>query len=230
MNLLIVDDEPLARAELLRLLGELLPGFRGTEAANLTEARSALLRETFDGIFVDMELGGSCGLDLLPDAKTSGTPVVVSTAHERFAVDAFDGEVVDYLLKPVEISRLFRAITKISRQQKTGEDEVILLSDQSHCWPVKPASLLMVEAEGSYSTVTFADRKPLTVCRSLKEMEQVLPGRSFIRANRSQIVNLKQVQVIHRQGSGKMVAQLNGHGEIEFSRRQAQSFRARFFA
>ena len=229
MNLLIVDDEPLARAELLRLFGELLPGFRGTEAANLTEARAALLRETFDGIFVDMELGGACGLELLPDAKACNTPVVVSTAHERFAVDAFDGEVVDYLLKPVEVPRLFRAISKISRQQKDGRDVVILLSDQTHCWPVRPSSLLMVEAEGSYCTVTFTDRKPLTVCRSLKEMEQLLAGGSFIRANRGQIVNLKQVQVIHRQGTGKMVADLKEHGEIEFSRRQAQAFRSRFF-
>ena len=95
MNLLIVDDEPLARAELLRLFAELLPGFQGTEAATLAEARTAMLRESFDGIFVDMEMGGTCGLELLPDARITGTPVVITTAHERFAVDAFEGEVID---------------------------------------------------------------------------------------------------------------------------------------
>ena len=210
MNLLIVDDEPLARAELLRLCGELIPGFSGTEAATLTEARAAMLREDYDGIFVDMELSGSCGLDLLPDARASGTPVVVSTAHERFAVDAFGGEVMDYLLKPVELSRLFRAIAKISRHRKSEQDELIL------------------EADGSYCVVKFTDRKPLTVSRSLKEMEQMFVGLPFIRANRSQIVNLRQIQVIHRQGTGRMLAELDGQEEIEFSRRQAQAFRSRF--
>ncbi len=228
MNLLIVDDEPLARAELLRLCGELIPGFSGTEAATLTEARAAMLREDYDGIFVDMELSGSCGLDLLPDARASGTPVVVSTAHERFAVDAFGGEVMDYLLKPVELSRLFRAIAKISRHRKSEQDELILLSDQNHCWPVKPANILMIEADGSYCVVKFTDRKPLTVSRSLKEMEQMFVGLPFIRANRSQIVNLRQIQVIHRQGTGRMLAELDGQEEIEFSRRQAQAFRSRF--
>ena len=230
MNLLIVDDEPLARAELLRLFGELLPGFRGTEAANLPEARAALLKEAFDGVFVDMELGGSCGMDLLPEARATGTPVVITTAHERFAVEAFDVGVVDYLLKPVELPRLFRAISRLPRHRRTGNEEILLLSDQSNCWPVRPADILLVEAEGSYTVVKMANRKPLTVCRSLKEIEQMLGEEHFIRANRGQIVNLRQIRVIHRQGSGRMIARLEEHGEIEFSRRQAQAFRARFSA
>ncbi|MCW1914558.1 LytTR family DNA-binding domain-containing protein [Luteolibacter sp. GHJ8] len=228
MNLLIVDDEPLARAELLRLCGELLPGFRSTEASNLAEARSALLRESFDGVLLDMELGGYSGLDLIPDAKASGTPVVISTAHERFAVDAYDADVVDYLLKPVEVPRLFRAITKLSKMQKQQGDELVLLSDQCNCWPVKPSSILLVEAEGSYCKVLFTDRKELTVSRSLKEMEQMLATHSFIRANRGQMVNLNLIKVIHRQSSGRLVAELEGHEDIEFSRRQAQAFRSKF--
>ena len=228
MNLLIVDDEPLARAELMRLFGELLPGFHGIEAANLPEARSALLREAFDGIFVDMELAGSCGMDLLPEARATGTPVIITTAHERYAIEAFDVGVIDYLLKPVESARLFRALSRIPKAKRSENDDVILLSDQANCWPVRPADILMVEAEGSYSVVKFAGRKPLTVCRSLKEIELFLEGHPFIRANRSQIVNLRQIQVIHRQGTGRMIARIEGHGEIEFSRRQAQAFRSRF--
>jgi len=228
MNLLIVDDEPLARAELMRLFGELLPGFRGTEAANLPEARTALLREAFDGVFVDMELAGSCGMDLLPEARATGTPVVITTAHERYAVEAFEVGVIDYLLKPVELPRLFRAISRLPKSRRSGQEDMILLSDQSNCWPVRPSDILMVEAEGSYSIVKFPDKKPLTVCRSLKDIEQMLGEDHFIRANRGQIVNLRQIRVIHRQGSGRMVAHLDGHGEIEFSRRQAQAFRSRF--
>ena len=210
------------------MFGELLPGFHGVAVASLPEARTALLTEAFDGVFVDMDLAGACGMDLVPEARSMGTPVVITTAHERFAVEAFDVGVVDYLLKPVEASRLFRAISRLPKNRRSTQDEMILLSDQSNCWPVKPADILMVEAEGSYSVVRLAHKKPLTVCRSLKEIENMLGEDTFIRANRGQIVNLRQIQVIHRQGSGRMIARLEGHGEIEFSRRQAQAFRSRF--
>jgi two-component system, LytTR family, response regulator len=175
-----------------------------------------------------MEMGGTCGLDLLPDARMTGTPVVITTAHERFAVDAFEGEVIDYLLKPVEQNRLFRAIARISRQRETAAGDFIILTDQLHCWPVDPAKIPMIEAEGSYCMVHFLDRKPLTVSRSLKEIEQLLGGHAFIRANRGQIVNLHHIEVIHRPGMGRMIAEVRGHGEIEFSRRQAQAFRLKF--
>lgn len=228
MNLLIVDDEPLARAELIRLFGELLPRFHGVEAASLAEARSALLDGDFDAAFVDIELGGSSGLEFIPDATAAGTPVVIVTAHDRYAVQAFDGGALDYLLKPIESSRLYRAIARISRNKRVPLQDLLILNDQTHCWPVRPTDIILVEAEGSYSSVNFADRKPLVVCHSLKEIEQLLEPHSFVRANRSQLVNLQRLQVIHREASGRMIGTLAGHGEIEFSRRQAKSLRSRF--
>jgi two-component system LytT family response regulator len=228
MNLLIVDDEPLARAELIRLLGEMLPGFHGVEAASLNEARSALLGGDFQAAFVDIDLGGSSGLDFIPDATAAGTSVVIVTAHDRYAVQAFDGGALDYLLKPIESSRLYRSIARIPRNKPAIPQDLLILNDQSNCWPVRPADILLVEAEGSYTSVKFADRKPLVVCHSLKEIEQLLEAYSFVRANRSQLVNLQRLQVIHRDASGRMIATVDGHGEIEFSRRQAKALRARF--
>lgn len=228
MNLLIVDDEPLARAELIRLLGEMLPGFHGVEAASLNEARSALLGGDFQAAFVDIDLGGSSGLDFIPDATAAGTPVVIVTAHDRYAVQAFDGGALDYLLKPIESSRLYRSIARIPRNKPAIPQDLLILNDQSNCWPVRPADILLVEAEGSYTSVKFADRKPLVVCHSLKEIEQLLEAYSFVRANRSQLVNLQRLQVIHRDASGRMTATVDGHGDVEFSRRQAKALRARF--
>lgn len=228
MNLLIVDDEPLARAELIRLFGEMLPGFHGVEAATLNEARSALLGGDFQAAFVDIDLGGSSGLDFIPDATAAGTPVVIVTAHDRYAVQAFDGGALDYLLKPIESSRLYRSIARIPRNKPAALQDLLILSDQNNCWPIRPAEILLVEAEGSYTFVKFADRKPLVVCHSLKEIEQLLEPYSFVRANRSQLVNLQRLQVIHREASGRMTATIDGHGEVEFSRRQAKALRARF--
>lgn len=228
MNLLIVDDEPLARAELLRLLGELLPGMKSTEASGPTDARAALLGASFDCVFVDMDLPGGCGLDLIPDIRAAGSSTIITTAHERFAIDAFRVGALDYLLKPVELRRLFEAVSRIPKVGKRSDPGILLLSDQSNCWPVKPSEILSVEADGSCCTVNFVQRKSLTICRSLKEIEEMLGGHPFIRANRNQLINLDRVEVIHRQGGGKMTAHLDQNTEIEFSRRQSQAFRSRF--
>jgi two-component system LytT family response regulator len=206
----------------------MLPGFHGVEAASLNEARSALLGGDFQAAFVDIDLGGSSGLDFIPDATAAGTSVVIVTAHDRYAVQAFDGGALDYLLKPIESSRLYRSIARIPRNKPAIPQDLLILNDQSNCWPVRPADILLVEAEGSYTSVKFADRKPLVVCHSLKEIEQLLEAYSFVRANRSQLVNLQRLQVIHRDASGRMIATVDGHGEIEFSRRQAKALRARF--
>ena len=228
MNLLIVDDEPLARAEIGRLCSELFPDFRGTETANLTQARAALLREEFDAVFVDLDLAGTSGLDLLPDAETSGVPAIVVTAHDHLALDAYYGVAVDYLIKPIDPGRLFRSLAKISKGRARLSREWVLLSDHANCWPVQPAQLLMAEAEGSYTVIRLSGRRPLTICRPLKDIEKMLEPHDFIRANRGQLVNLRKVLVIQRQPNGRMLAQLEDHGEIEFSRRQAQAFRGRF--
>lgn len=228
MNLLIVDDEPLARAELLRLFAELLPDARAVEASNSTSARSALLGGSFDCVIVDMDLPGECGLDLIPDILAAGASAIIATAHERFAVDAFRVGALDYLLKPIELPRLFQAISRVPKLDNKGDQERLLLSDQSNCWPVKQSDITTVEADGSCCTVHFVNRKPVTICRSLKELEDLLGSGRFIRANRNQLVNLDRVDVIHRHGGGKMTAQLGPEIEVEFSRRQSQAFRSRF--
>jgi two-component system LytT family response regulator len=228
MNFLIIDDEPLARAELIRLFSEISPDIKGVEASSLAEARAALLTADFEGAFVDMDVAGHCGLDFLSDARTAGTPVVVVTAHERYAVDAFDRGASDYLLKPVESQRLYRAIMRIQRQKKPDSPDLLFLSDQSNCWPVNPEDVLLAEAEGSYTVVSFGERKPLTVCHTLKEIEALLAPHSFVRANRSQLVNLRRIQVLRRESTGRLAASIEGYGEVEFSRRQAKALRSRF--
>jgi two-component system LytT family response regulator len=228
MNLLIVDDEALARAELVRLCTELVPGFSCTEAATLPQARSALLKESFDAAFIDIELAGADGMDLLQDAEAAGSAAIIVTAHDHRALAAYDGGALDYLMKPVEPGRLFRALSKVAKFRQQSIRDWLLLSDQTNCWPVQPSQILMVEAEGSYTVVHFAGRPALTVCRPAKDIEAQLDRGTFIRANRGQLVNLKHVEVLHRLPSGKMVARLAGVGEIVFSRRQARAFRGRF--
>ena len=117
---------------------------------------------------------------------------------------------------------------RVSRRQAPAPQDLLILNDQTRCWPVNPADIMVVEAEGSYSVVRFRDRKPLMVCHALKEIESLLEPHSFVRANRSQIVNLKRIHVIHREASGRLAATIEEFGDVEFSRRQAKALRSRF--
>jgi two-component system, LytTR family, response regulator len=225
---LIVDDEELARAELRRQMTGLLPSLTIFDAGNIKEAREKMLTHSLDCIFLDLELPGGHGMTLLPEIKTKGIPVIVTTAHEQFAVDAFDADATDYLLKPIEKARLARAISRIPTMEEKVDTRVIVLGDQSNCWPLHSEEIIMAESEGSYVKLHLKDRKPILLTRTLKEIEHLLCPPLFVRVNRSQIVQLHHLKHIRRREGGCYSADLDGHGVIEFSRRQAQAFRQRF--
>lgn len=228
LTFLIVDDEDLARAELSRQIGELLPSFTSIEAANVRQARGLLLSHRVDGVFLDLEMPGGHGMTFLPEIRSMGVPVVVTTAHERFALEAFDGDAADYLLKPIEHSRLARTLARLRKPEPESDAKLLVLGDQSSCWPLHPEEIIMAESEGSYVMIHLKERKPILLTRSLKEIEHLLPESLFVRVNRSQIVQLHCLKLIRRREGGGFAADLDGHGTIEFSRRQAQAFRQRF--
>ncbi len=227
MTYLIVDDEDLARTELSRQISGLVSSFLPVEAANVTQARSILLSQRVDGVFLDLEMPGVHGMSFIPEIRAMRIPVVITTAHDRFAVDAFDGDAADYLLKPIEPSRLARALARMRKDENHHGDSLIVLGDQSHCWPLHPEEIIMVESDGSYVRIHVKDRKPIHLTKSLKEIELLLPDHQFVRVNRSQIVRLHCLKLIRRREGGGFSAELDSLGPIEFSRRQAQAFRQR---
>jgi two-component system LytT family response regulator len=186
-----------------------------------------LLGQRLDGVFLDLEMPGGHGMTFLPEIRAMRVPVVVTTAHEHFALDAFDADVADYLLKPIEGSRLIRALARLRQPAPQPEDKLIVLGDQTHCWPLQPEEIIMVESEGSYVMIHVKDRKPILLTRSLREIEHLLPESQFVRVNRSQIARLHCLQQIRRKDGGGFTAHVEGIGSIEFSRRQAQAFRQR---
>lgn len=230
LTYLIVDDEDLARADLCRQIGELLPSFTGIEAATIRQARERLLRQRVDGVFLDLEMPDGSGMALLSEIRAMGVPVVVITAHPQYAVGAFDGDAVDYLLKPVEPSRLARALTRIRKTDgRNPQESLIMLGDQSSCWPLRQDEIVMVESDGKNVLIHVKNRAPISIPRSLKEIEDLLNESQFVRVNRYRIVQLLCLKEIRRcLGAGYFVAELDGHGTIEFSRRQSIAFRQRF--
>jgi two-component system, LytTR family, response regulator len=231
MKALIVDDEPLARLELRRLLAAFAWVQVVGEASNIDEARVQIETLAPDLTFLDVQMPGGTGFDLL--AQLDRPPrVVFTTAYDHYAVKAFEVSALDYLLKPVEPERLTAALVKvhatISSQAISGDLSLqqLFVRDGPRCWflPVREVSLFI--AEGNYVRLYWGNERPV-LGRSLAAVEEKLDAKTFFRANRQQIVNLEFVKNVQLGSGGRLLAKLRDGSDVEISRRQARLFRAR---
>lgn len=232
MRVLIVDDEPLARRE-LHLLLDAFPGIEvAGEAGDIDEARARIEELSPDVVFLDIQMPGGSGFDLL--AQLDRVPrIIFTTAYDQYAVKAFDVNALDYLLKPVEPERLATALRKMQALQSSPAAaapdaplEQLFIRDGRRCWFVPLREVSVFSAEGNYVRLLWGKERPL-LGRSLAALEQKLDPRSFFRANRRQIVNLGLIQHVEPGEGGRLHVQLREGPEVEVSRRQARLFRAR---
>lgn len=229
MKALIVDDEPLARRELRRLLGSFPSVQIVGEAGNIDEARARIEELSPDIVFLDIQMPGGTGFDLL--SQLDRVPrIVFTTAYDQYAVKAFDVNALDYLLKPIEPERLATALRKIEAAPSVmGDDaplEQLFIRDGPRCWFVPLREVSVFSAEGNYVRLLWGTERPL-LGRSLLTLEEKLDPRRFFRANRSQIVNLDFIQQVELGEGGRLYVRMRDGPEIEVSRRQARLFRAR---
>jgi two-component system LytT family response regulator len=237
MKALIIDDERLARKELITLLARHEQVQVVGEAANAVEAEALIAEKRPDVLFLDINMPGASGFDLL-ERLEHAPQVVFVTAYDEHALKAFEVNALDYLVKPIDPDRLSAAIDRL-RQAEVGsggnrgilrEDDRIFLKDGEKCWFVQLRDVRYFESEGNYVRVRFNDQKPL-VLRSLNKLEERLDTQVFFRANRKHIVNLRWVESIEPWFSGGLLVKLrhqakNGEPEtIEVSRRQAVRFK-----
>ncbi|MBL7985684.1 MAG: response regulator transcription factor [Flavobacteriales bacterium] len=231
MKALIIDDERLARKE----LAGLLEGYDGIhivgEAANADEAEERIAELKPDLLFLDINMPGRDGFQLLESLERSPLVIFV-TAYDEHALHAFQVNALDYLMKPIDPARLEAAISKLPRpkdsdvpeRQILGLEDQIFLKDGERCWFVGLKDVRLFESEGNYVRVRFNDQKPL-VLRSLNKLEEKLDPHVFFRANRKHIVNLRYVEKIDPWFSGGLNVKLKTGEEVEVSRRQAARFK-----
>lgn len=232
MKAMIVDDEPLARRELRRLLAE-FPWVEITgEAGGVDEARARIEELAPALLFLDVQMPGGSGFDLL--ARLEHVPhVIFTTAHDQHAVRAFEVNALDYLLKPIEPERLAAALSRVElagrRSPATAGPEAALeqlfVRDGPRCWFVPLNEVSLLTAEGNYVRLLWGKAQPL-LGRSLTTLEQRLDRKRFFRANRRQIINLSCIESVELGTAGRLHVQLRGGPEIEISRRQARLFRS----
>ena len=239
MKALIIDDERLARKELRSLLNRFHEIEIIDECSNAEEAKVAIELHRPDLIFLDIQMPGKNGFELLNDLERA-PKVIFVTAYDEYAIKAFEVNALDYLLKPVNPDRLEEAINKLMRQKqelvpvqeemidglrnKLFEDDQIFLKDGEKCWFVTLKDVRMFESEGNYVRVYFNEFRPL-ILKSLNALEDKLDPKIFFRANRKFIINLKWVNGIENWFNGGLQAQLKNGEKIEISRRQAARFK-----
>ena len=237
LKMLLVDDEPLARARMRTLLAECqTPAAEvAGEAANAAQAMEHLRRQSFDAVLLDIHIPGADGLALaqvlrsLPDSP----PVVFVTAYAEHAVSAFELEAVDYLTKPVRLERLQTALERVERakQGRSGpetEQEVLVIQDRGRTERVPVTEVLYFKAELKYITVRTAARSYI-LDGSLSDLED-RHGAQFLRVHRNALVSRRAVRALEKhfdaeEGEGWAV-RLNGVDEsLSVSRRQLSAVR-----
>src|SRR3978361_316111 len=201
---IIIDDERLARNELKKLLLDFPEIEVIAEAANASEGVEKIDSLSPDLIFLDIQMPGKTGFDMLSELERA-PHVVFTTAYDEYALKAFEVNALDYLLKPVEPKRLADAIHKVqyeinkeaagnnlNRGPLTDLDQVFV-KDGERCWFVKLGEIRLFESVGNYAKVFFANNKPL-ILKSLNALDERLDERTFFRANRKHIINLRMIE------------------------------------
>ena len=242
MRLLLVDDEPLARRRLARLLGRIPDAEVVGEAGNGEEALRRVRELRPDAILLDVRMPGLDGLSLA--RREAGLPpIVFVTAYDSHAVDAFEANAVDYLLKPVQLERLTQALERVRKRQNPEPEKLgallhEILSRRSQAPEVRVSARLgstirifdagevaRFRAEDRY-TAFLHEGEEYLLDESLNALEERLAAAGFIRVHRSELINLRRVKALHLE-DGALEVELTDGQRATVSRRQAGELRRR---
>ena len=228
---LLVDDSRLARKELNHLLSQHPEVNVIGEVESGQEAINWLNDNEVDVMFLDIQMPGMDGFELLQ--QLDHTPqVIFVTAFDQYAIKAFQHNALDYLQKPIEPNDLKRALSKLKIKNKTSlkpnnkqlsESDQVFVKDGDSCWFVEVADIRLLEVDGNYTTLHFNDQHPM-IAKTLNHLAERLDSELFFRANRNQLINLKHINSVEPWLQGIRI-ELTGGEKVELSRRQTQKFK-----
>jgi len=235
MKALVIDDERLARKELISLLDNYPKIEIVGEAINADDAMEKIASLNPELLFLDIQMPGRDGFELL-ESLDLVPKVIFTTAYDEYALKAFEVNALDYLLKPIRKERLDECIEKviadddkpkdedISTEYKLSLKDQVFVKDGDKCWFVKLADVRLFESDGNYIKVYFDNFKPM-IHKSLNALDKKLDDRSFFRASRKHIINLSWVESIEAWFNGGLLVKMKGGEKVEVSRRQASKFK-----
>lgn len=233
----IVEDSRLARLELKTMLKGFSQIEIAGEAESATDALALIASEQPDLLFLDIQLPGKNGFEILQELDQVPA-VIFTTAFDQYALQSFEYNTIDYLLKPIAPERLERAIMKAEeqlQQQKKTEActakltaaSSIFVKDGNKCWFVTVGTIRLFESKGNYTQIFFEKNSPL-ILKSIQHVENTLDVQQFIRVNRQQIINVKFISGVAETFGGRLKLTLITGEQVEVSRRQVNRIREIF--
>ncbi|MDB4323981.1 LytTR family DNA-binding domain-containing protein [Crocinitomicaceae bacterium] len=239
---IIIDDERLARNEIRTMLNDYSEIVILDEAKNGEEGIEKIKSLKPDLIFLDISMPEMTGFEMLK--KLDNIPhVIFVTAHDNYALKAFEVNALDYVLKPIDPVRLNEAIEKLkikdneefesSKEVVTARERILVPSDRvfikdgENCYFVQLSDVRMLESDGNYVKIHFGKNRPF-ILRSLNSFEDRLDGSHFFRANRKFIINLDWIENVENWFNGGLQVELRGGDKVEISRRQTIRFKEMF--
>jgi DNA-binding LytR/AlgR family response regulator len=196
---ILVDDEEMSRKMVEALVNRLDNWKLIQSCENALQARDFLQKNQVDVLFLDIEMGELSGLDLLKIIKIQPEVIIISS-KEKYALDAFEFEVTDYLLKPVALDRFMKAVerveSRLSRddQNYTTSDSVFVKAN-NQIMSIKLTDIQWVEAYGDYVNI-YTEKDRLVIHSTMKGIESKLPSEQFIRVHRSYIIRIDKINAI----------------------------------
>jgi len=241
MKAILVDDEPDGIRTLKKMLETYCPGVEvAATCSNAVTAKQELEKTRPDVVFLDIQMPGKSGLDLLTEIPEKDFEVIFVTAHNEYMLQALQYSAADYLLKPVDEDRLIEAVQRVEKKMQAGRKEwtETLMhnlsktgnpSEMRLCLPtlkgfivVKLDDIIYCEAERSYTIFHLEGKRTVMVSKSLIEYDNLLQDTQFIRIHKSFLINLHHVKEYQR-GEGGLVI-MTDNAEIEVSRRKKEFF------
>ena len=202
MHCLIVDDNMIARMAMKKLVEQVKDLVLIGECENAVEAYNIVSKDHVDLLLLDIEMPGVSGIELTKNLGKKSPFIVFTTAKTDYAVDAFELNVVDYLVKPIEPARFLKAIERVreaiestKEQIEVKDKEFVFVKDNGVLKKINADDILYLEAMGDYVKV-FTSQKFHIVHATLKSIEEKLPASKFMRVHRSYIIALKKIDFI----------------------------------
>ncbi len=220
MNILIVEDEPLSAKRLQRLLGDILHGeYSGQQFSCLEDATEYLSSHSIDLLFLDLNLNGEDGFEILRrSVAESFHTIVVSGNYER-AIEAFEYGVLDFIAKPYTKERLSKALARLSTRSRSEEEETryLTIKKSGRLERIDIDDIAYIRAEGGYSQLVMLDKSEFLHDKNLDKLLALLPNK-YYRVHRSYVIALDRIKAILRHEGSRYELEISGGETIPLGR------------
>ena len=221
---IVIDDEDDGRSIVKHFMTQYFPEWKLVGEADGLDAFHKLVDESnFDLVFLDIRMNNGLCFDILQKLDRNDFFIIFVTAHQNYTLKSFEYNVIDYLLKPIDVLEFHRALEKANRiiaPSIENSSSTVILKTMDAIHHVEKEKIIRVESEGNYCNFYIEGRKPIMVSKCMKEMENSMGGLPFIRVHQSHLVNINYIKSFIKQSNGNIL--LHNGTEVPVSRRKKE--------